>query len=137
MTTVYIVTSGSYSDYTIEHVFATEELAQDYCDKLGGDNPGIEAYEVKTNPVERRVLYRLNWYTWLEDRPGDGLACPNPYIYSSVTDYEPGPHFSVTSWATDSHGRDLLSVEAWAEERLMKIYGDEKAQYLARKEGIA
>ena len=33
MTNVYVVTSGSYSDYGIRAVFSTRKLAQDYIDK--------------------------------------------------------------------------------------------------------
>ena len=33
MTTVYVVTTGAYSDFSINQIFSTEELAQAYIDK--------------------------------------------------------------------------------------------------------
>lgn len=41
--TIYIVTSGEYSDYRIEAVFTDEKLAKDYIKKIG-DGGKIEKY---------------------------------------------------------------------------------------------
>ena len=37
MAKVWIVTSGEYSDYSIDGVFSTNELAAKYCEKWGGE----------------------------------------------------------------------------------------------------
>jgi len=34
---IWIVTSGSYSDYRIEGVFSTKDLADSFADKIGGE----------------------------------------------------------------------------------------------------
>lgn len=31
----------------------------------------------------------------------------------------------------------MLTVEGWNEQDVLKVYGDQRAMYLARKEGIA
>ncbi len=50
MTTIYAVSSGEYSDYSVLALFSTRELAQDYVDTiLAGknyDTPRIEEYEL-------------------------------------------------------------------------------------------
>lgn len=38
MSTVYVVTSGSYSDYGINAIFSTEELANAYVNEAGPDS---------------------------------------------------------------------------------------------------
>jgi hypothetical protein len=43
MAQVYIVTSGEYSDYSIDAVFSTPELAKEYTDRFGGE---IETWDV-------------------------------------------------------------------------------------------
>jgi hypothetical protein len=52
---IYIVTSGSYSDYSIEAVFTTEELAKAYIETLEDDCYGdysIEEYVENPPPKE-------------------------------------------------------------------------------------
>jgi hypothetical protein len=50
VTTIYAVSSGDYSDYSVLALFSTQELAQDYVDTiLAGksyDTPRIEEYEL-------------------------------------------------------------------------------------------
>jgi predicted GIY-YIG superfamily endonuclease len=56
---VYIVTSGSYSDYGIHKVFSTEEEAKKYIDAVGtDDNWEVEEYEVDpTDWKDSRGIY--------------------------------------------------------------------------------
>lgn len=56
MTTIYAVSTGSYSDYSIEAMFSTEEKAQQYMDRRREHSPykhlpdfnDIETYELDT-----------------------------------------------------------------------------------------
>lgn len=56
---VYIVTSGSYSDYGIHEVFSTEEEAKKYIDAVGTDDDWeVEEYEVDpTDWKDSRGIY--------------------------------------------------------------------------------
>ena len=56
---VYIVTSGTYSDYHIEAVFSTEEKAKAYIEIHGDyDNRMIEEYYVDVESTEReKAIY--------------------------------------------------------------------------------
>lgn len=65
MEKVYIVTSGEYSDYTIEVVFSTRKKAKEYVDAYGSDYR-IEEYPVDDTPVEKKEsiwLVSVNWET--------------------------------------------------------------------------
>lgn len=54
---VYVVTSGCYSDYRIERVFSTKELADDFCDRYDNDYQVVE-YELdgEMPPREEKVF---------------------------------------------------------------------------------
>lgn len=59
MTKAYIVTSGSYSDYTIERVFLDKEKAEKYiklCDNAF-DEPVIEEYDTDDNKIIDEIVY--------------------------------------------------------------------------------
>lgn len=47
MTTVYIVTSGAYSNYQIEGVFDSEDVANEFAENFSED-PEVRAWEVNT-----------------------------------------------------------------------------------------
>lgn len=53
---VYIVTSGTYSDYKIDAVFSTEDNAKAYLDKYGDyDNRQIEEYDTDIEDTNRET----------------------------------------------------------------------------------
>ena len=57
---IFIVTSGEYSDYTIERVFSTREKAMEYLDTQD-DDYRLEVYDIDA-PIERRTkLYRISF----------------------------------------------------------------------------
>ena len=57
MKKVYVVTSGCYSNYSIERVFSTKELADDFCDRYDNDYQ-VEEYELdgEMPPREEKVF---------------------------------------------------------------------------------
>lgn len=59
MTKAYVVTSGSYSDYSIDRVFLDKEKAERYiklCDNHG-DTPIIEEYDIDDNNSIDEIVY--------------------------------------------------------------------------------
>ena len=65
MEQVYIVTSGEYSDYTIEAVFSTRKKAEEYVDAHGSDYR-VEEYPVDDAEVKKNEsiwLVSVNWKT--------------------------------------------------------------------------
>ena len=57
MKKAYVVTSGDYSDYSIERVFSTREMAEDFCDRHD-DSYRVEEYDVDEDlpPRETQVF---------------------------------------------------------------------------------
>lgn len=64
MTTVYLVSSGEYSDYSVGPVFSTEALAQEYIDKwakFGQNDYGIEERELDPEH-EMNIPLQKGWF---------------------------------------------------------------------------
>lgn len=57
---IYIVTSGEYSDYHIDAVFSTEELAVDYIQQHGIDY-AIEIYNIDEEIDRNTKLWRVEF----------------------------------------------------------------------------
>lgn len=83
---VFIVTSGEYSDYSIDRVFSTEEKAKEWVDvitSMYGGNYDIEQYELDAPIPERKeymffeayikdnVIVKSNFLFYLADEPTD------------------------------------------------------------------
>ncbi len=75
--TIYVVTSGCYSDYNIDAVFDDKELAELYIKQFGGicddtdeygSGPRIEEYEVNASAW----LVREGYYSWTVRMREDG-----------------------------------------------------------------
>lgn len=63
---VYIVTSGEYSDYSIDAVFTKVKLAKAYVERYGGR---IEIHE--TNPSEKFIKEGISYWTIMMQKNGD------------------------------------------------------------------
>ena len=63
---VYLVTSGYYSAYGIEHVFATRRLAEAYIASFGNESAAIEEWDVVESEasVENVRALALSWRVW-------------------------------------------------------------------------
>lgn len=73
---VYVVTSGCYSDYTIEKVFTDKAKAEEYAEWLYNSNP-VEKYDTEDNLVVEKY-YKINIYMKVYDT---GNSEPNVHIY--------------------------------------------------------
>lgn len=79
---IYIVTSGEYSDYSIDTVFTTREKAIDYVEQHGTDC-NIEEYELDKEVEKKTQLWSIEFCV------EDGKlceACPTSYDRSKVID---------------------------------------------------
>ena len=85
---MYVVTSGSYSDYHIMEIFASKKKAQ-YFAKHSKWSATVEEYKVRSN----HVPYSWRTIVWM-DRDGNVLQTCGPYIVSSE-DYEDDPYKRV------------------------------------------
>ena len=126
---IYLATAGEYSDYRVRHAFAREEDAEAY--PLGDD---VLELEVHDGPVDVRYWYDLDWDT----REGDsrqvmGEPIGNPYISQpELRDFDGDERHVQHTWSGGIH----LNVQGWDRDLVMKVYSEQRAQFLARKEGV-
>lgn len=72
MATIYLVTSGSYSDYHVDAVFSTRELAEAFHakhSKAHGDTNDIEEMPLD-DPERVAAQIRSYWHVWLDVENG-------------------------------------------------------------------
>jgi hypothetical protein len=135
---VYLATAGEYSDYRVLHAFARREDADAY--KLGDD---VKELEIHDGPVKVRRWHQLTWRADRGDRMGEnGLGLPNPHIYGGEErDFDgDGKHVEhrwSKAYMQEVEGNAHLTVGGWDLALVKKVYSEQRAQYLARKEGIS
>jgi hypothetical protein len=129
MVKVYVATSGEYSDYRIEHVFAREEDAGAY---QGADS--VHEYEVQEGPVEMRPWHTLIWHPG-PDHEGDSLRLANPYESSWPQDFDGRPEYVTHHWhGPPERTGPILYVEGWDLNRVRKVYSEQRAQHIAHQD---
>ena len=109
---VYVVTTGDYSDYHIEAIFSTKELADEYV-RRGGDEYEVDEWELDT-PIPD-ALIRVSMFL-------DGRV--------DAVEKNKGSHMSTESLFVDG---ELLIwyVKADSEDRAIKVANEQRIQILA------
>jgi hypothetical protein len=136
--TVYLATSGAYSDFRVVQAFARREDAESY--PLGEE---VMEMTVHDGPVEVRTWYTLRWWPTRPDRDEDAdwQAAANPWTsVDDRRDYDGDPRHAEHRWLNQSAldgAEPLLMVGGWDLALVKKVYGEQRAQWLARQEGIS
>lgn len=121
MEKVYIVTSGEYSDYTIEAVFSTREKAEEYVDACGSDYR-IEEYPVDDTPVEKKESI---WLVFIDWKTGEVMSAhPGNYdsYYKDKVDtvqYQDTGFYKYLNFVFESDSMER--VKKVASERFMQV----------------
>lgn len=131
MTTIYIVTSGEYSDYSIDGVFDSREKAETYIayERAHGryhyDKPNIEEWELNESydPISRGLTcFRV----WFPDRT-TGDAQINANDASSETEHSTrNPQTQTSNYVTFVWAQD--------EQAALKIANERRVRFLLREE---
>jgi hypothetical protein len=129
---VYLATAGDCSDFRVLHAFARREDAESY--KLGDE---VMELEVREGPVEVRYWHELRWEPRLGDRGANWPETANPHTDSEYRDFDGQPRHAEHRWVEITPGRTMLKVGGWDLALVKKVYSEQRAQYLARKEGIS
>jgi hypothetical protein len=125
---IYLATAGEYSDYRICHAFSKREDAEGY--KLGDD---VLELDVHDGPVDVRFWYDLDWRAdWGDRHAVMGVQVANPHIDSELRDFDGNERHVEHTWS----GR-ALNVQGWDRQLVKKVYSEQRAQYLARQEGVS
>lgn len=124
---IYVVTKGEYSDYHIITATTDKELAEKIANKFTGDwdedEASVEEYE------DAEIYLKPIWKVKFDEH-GNIKKCEK-------TDYEPD-YKIVNECNYYCYNREFsIVVEADNEEHAIKIASEKRAEYLARKAGIA
>jgi hypothetical protein len=120
---VYLAISGEYDDYQVHHVFTRREDAEAY--PLAD---GVEEREVHDGPVEVRDWHNLSWDPLRPDEEASDLRVANPYQMTERRDFDGRPGHIQHQWWTDP--RPYLHVEGWDQKGVLKVYSEQRAQYI-------
>lgn len=126
---VYLATAGEYSDYQVVRVFARQEDAANY--ELADE---WEEYEVDEGPVEVRTWHVLDWVPGLPDREQTNAHGANPHMWSDRRDFDGHPRRVEHRWLVGRPIGDQLIVGGWDLDGVRKVYSEQRAQWIARKD---
>lgn len=121
MKTVFLLTSGEYSDYTVHMAFPTRELADQACE-VANSSRGYASFGVEEYPLLEEVPKLVTVYNMSEMQ---GAWTFDMWEHEA----------STTCYGEDAYifpGRRPLVVRGLDEERVKKVYSDTLA---ARREG--
>ena len=132
---VYLATHGSYSDFEVRAVFKREADAEAY--ELGDS---VEEFDLLEGPKEVRTWHRLSWRPDMPEPAyetdgyysGPGRV-PNPHEdpYGVRQDYDGHPNRIEHRWQRwGGQGSGQLEVCGWDVERIRKVFGELRAEWL-------
>lgn len=127
---VYVVTSGRYSEYSIDGVFDTRDMAQEFADPF----PGMRIEEYTLNPVIPEIRAGLTAFSIYMLRDGSLAQDPNDIGYwTSRPEASIVPPEATRRWADLFRGRAVLCCICWARDaqHAIKIANERRAQLIA------
>lgn len=125
---VYLATRGEYSDYSVVRVFANREDAESY-----GLSDDVEEMEVTEGPIEVRKWHRLYWDP---DPSPEGPRTDrqaNPWENEELREFDGRSRRAQHRWSSGGR-RPVLTVEGWSRNHVLKVYSEQRAQYLAKQD---
>jgi hypothetical protein len=124
MTDVYLVSVGSYSDYSIEAVFTDEALATAHAAKVGGT--------VEPMPLLDKMPTRFTVYC----KSNDTYKGREPHEWTYVAWTYQRRLYQRANVSVWNNGRSIR-VHGWDKGAVDKAFDDRYAQLQAEREGIA
>jgi len=128
MKKIFIVTSGAYSDYGIDAVFSTEELAQKFIDSFKQDNYNdMYIEEWPLDPNEQHLKQGRKPFFLKINKKGDVTDIKIKTSASGFKSDMPTANISFT--AND----EWMNIECFADDdaHAVKIAGEKRTQILA------
>ena len=127
MATVYVITSGCYSNYHICAVsldLKKAEMLQKFYEKIEYDEVRIEEYDADC--YADRIASGYSMYLIQFEKTGQ--------VHYINPNRDPTEERIYSTWS-----ERYINVEVWAkdEESAIKIAAEKRAKYLAAKEGIS
>lgn len=127
MAKIYIVTSGDYSDYTINAVFSTKEKAEEYVQQHGTDYR-VEDYDIDEEINKEAKIWEVKM-RFDNFEVSECLAM----LYGDGWEYYAKDTFEYyLNWKNEEYIR--LYIEADCMDRAIKIASERIAQIKANKD---
>lgn len=128
MEKVYVVTSGEYSDYGIDAIFSTQELAQKFIDVFSKDkwrSMSVEQWDL--DPIKTHLKQNRKPYFLRIDKKGN--ICDLELAENSYGFKEDIPEAEI-SYTADLKWMNIYCF-ADDESHAVKIAGEKRSQILA------
>lgn len=137
MTDIYLLTSGSYSDYSVEAVFTDKAEAERVAEVL--NQSSYESYGVEDFPlVSERMEHVLQLQLNFTDTAAYGWSRPPVERYMEAERIRRIFPWQEESCDFRSHTSAFgFVVEGTDIERVRKVYSERRAEWIAKAEGIA
>jgi len=127
---VYLVTRGSYSDYSVQAVFADKALAEAHRLELSESNE-VDEYEVVEHAPQRINIYNVSNDTY------HGNDVRHEWSYPAWDYNRPNyKRVEVVEYNSRS-GFHAVRVTGLDQKAVRKAYDDRMAQHKAQEAGIA
>ncbi len=133
----WVVTYGSYSDFTIDCIFSTEEKAREYIEKMRYFDSDIngepEEYEVDDPAVMKRNYARIEYYP----DSNNFTRCHTPEEIPTSESIALRDNNLVYTFSLPVNSR-VFRIDSWdlRQEQIKKAAQDRYAQFKARMTGI-
>jgi hypothetical protein len=118
---IYVVTSGSYSDYHIVALYSTEEQAQKALE-LGDEETRIEEYELDSFQIPEHPPGHKPWLVRIEYNTSKIVLTFQEYFLER-SEWSPmetfhdlegfGPEFWVRCWARDDEHAEKIALDKY------------------------
>ncbi len=136
MTQIFVISSGSYSDYRINAIFSSNKLAREYMAAVkNSDYNDIEVYELDPPAAD---LIKRGYYVWNVLMLHDGTTERVDRTKNDYYDVEDVPRHHVweRTKAPAYKGKgipDALDSRVWAktEQQAVKIVNEKRVQMIA------
>ena len=127
MAKIYIVTSGDYSDYTIEAVFSTKEKAEEYVQQHG-TNYRIEDYDIDEEVKKETKI----WCVKMSFDNFEVSECRSWFLVDEWCYHTKDTFEYYLDWKKEEYIR--LYIEADCMDRAIKTASERIAQIKANKD---
>jgi hypothetical protein len=118
MTKVYILTTGSYSDYHIVATFSTRELAEEVKKLCGNDDPEIQEYELDSLQIPDHPPGQTAWHVNIDTK-----GARQPWIcqdnifernFTPSSEFQPrSGYYVVECWARDEEHAKKIALDKY------------------------
>ena len=127
---VYLVSTGSYSDWSVRGLFSTREIAEK-CKALLEDANDVEEWEL--DALADRVARGFHvWMVWSKD--GGVVDVDQDRAYDNGIDTFAGrEHIGKVEWFPDNGDKMRVYVEAADEAHATKIAADKFREHVAMR----